>query len=628
MKFLLQQIVVAFFLPLAAFCENQPLTVLISKNDFRNYTEKDQLLNKAVEIAIGKPSNENQYTLVITRVDAMAEGGTGFEYYPSVSENEKKKNVHAFLLSSSSNALLTFTFTLDKQKSSLSKVQVPNLTDDFVFVLKVVVIGDPRIMPIKVASKTTLFNLVDEKSFAEKAFKTIFGENPNKSNYDIVFDNVTACLTKDVVKNNCEQKFDGKTYEQFKTKVTSREYSAGFILIDLHVLRDKSRLNQTVESLIIKDADGTEHLRFYFSVPRDNIRVTKKEVSLEGKIYSASKTPLGGVTIYLRDATNVVIATQTTDSKGAFKFEKIKEGAGYSLLIDNSCKEPSLFLYDKGDALVGQYQKTAIGFVYKLLDADVARLSSLEERDPSLEFTSAIKGKMLSVTDKINPISNQVIELKNSGNQVIQSQKTDGNGNFSFTKVDLKGDYSIELPNYTAVSKTEKVYLANAKNEFVKEFKRGANNKFSYKIVPADMHLLSTLDAEDPELTFTRQKGMNTKEIVINDFIYFNVNSFVISNESKATLDKIAKIVSQNPEYQLEIVSHTDSRGESADNLKLSEKRSAAVMNYFVGKNIDAKRLKSTGMGEAKPLNNCIDGVNCLEEEYKMNRRTEFRFYK
>ena len=93
-------------------------------------------------------------------------------------------------------------------------------------------------------------------------------------------------------------------------------------------------------------------------------------------------------------------------------------------------------------------------------------------------------------------------------------------------------------------------------------------------------------------------------------------------------LEKINKIVTENAGFKLEIISHTDCRGESAENLKLSQKRSEAVMAYFIKKNVDSKRLKSVGMGELKPLNNCIDGKQCIEDEYKMNRRTEFKFYK
>ena len=71
-----------------------------------------------------------------------------------------------------------------------------------------------------------------------------------------------------------------------------------------------------------------------------------------------------------------------------------------------------------------------------------------------------------------------------------------------------------------------------------------------------------------------------------------------------------------------------DSRGKNEENMKLSQKRSEAVMSYFVNNKIEQTRIKPVGMGETIPLNTCTDGVKCTEEEYKMNRRTEFKFSK
>jgi outer membrane protein OmpA-like peptidoglycan-associated protein len=623
MKPALSLFFILLFQVFSCFAQKETKTVLFGKEEFKELSSKNLLLNKAIEYAIGKPDKQNPYVLEI--IKAELDNGSSFEYYPG--DRNKKDAFHEKIISSASNTTFSFKVYLDKKKSTVNKITIPNLENDYSFVVKVAVVGNPKIFVTEAANRKTFFTIIDEKSFTDKAFKKFFGENPGKFNYNISFDKMNACLIKNISTGECAEQFDGASYDKFSEKVSSAEYSGGFILIDLHVIREKSKLTNAIDAAIIKEDDGSEHLKFYFCIPRDNVRKLKKEFTIEGRLSSGGKTPVKGQTVYLRDGANIVIATQTTDAKGNFKFEKVKQGSGYNIMTDKSYSGPALFLHDKNDTQVGQFTKTEIGSLYKLLDQDIVVLSS-ETDNPANSFPS-FQGKMLSVTDKIKPLANQVIELKNSGNnQVIQSQKTDGNGNFTFTKVDPKGNYSIELPNYTAVSKTEKVYLANTKNELLREFKRGANNKFSYKIVPADMQLLTSLQEDDPEMTFKKQKNANTNEIVIHDFIYFNVNSFQISPQSKITLDKIAKIVSDNADYKMEIVSHTDCRGETIENQKLSEKRSEAVMNYLISKNIEAARLKSTGMGESKPLNNCTDGSHCLEDEYKMNRRTEFRFYK
>lgn len=617
---------------LNSFClaQKETKTFLLNKEEYKYLESNNLLISKAIENIFGIPNKQNYYKIEISKVTAWNTRITEFQYFPAVKDDSKKPLLKNTTLSSNENSNIKFKLILNHEKSVFNEAIKQYINEENnTLILNIVVVGDPRIFITEASDKTAFLNIIDEKSFTEKAFKNFFGENPKKMNYNIVFDNLQACLVKNIISGACNEQFDGSTYNKFSEKVTSAEYSASFILIDLHVIRQRSTLTPAIEAAIIKETDGTEHLKFYFCIPKDNIRGKKKtNITVEGKIISASKTPMKGLTVYLRDRANTVLASEVTDNSGSFKFDKLTAGSGYNLFIDNSCKESSLYLYNKKDVMIGQYQKTAGGFEYKLLEADIVKMSDMEETDPSLSFIPSVKGRMLSVTDKVNPIKDQVIELKNMGNQIVQLQKTDAQGNFEFKNIDPKLNYSIELPNYTAVSKTEKVYLANMKNELMKEFKRGANNKFSYKLIPADMQLLSEMNDEDVEMTFSKQKNNNAGEIIIQDFIHYDLNSFQLTAQSKPTLDKIAKIISDNAGYMLDIISHTDCRGETAENQKLSQKRSESVMNYFIAKNIDAKRLKSVGMGESKPLNSCVDGKACVEDEYKMNRRTEFRFYK
>ena len=73
--------------------------------------------------------------------------------------------------------------------------------------------------------------------------------------------------------------------------------------------------------------------------------------------------------------------------------------------------------------------------------------------------------------------------------------------------------------------------------------------------------------------------------------------------------------------------SHTDSRGSTASNQSLSERRSKSVVEYLSQKGIKTSRMIAVGYGESRLLNNCSDGVKCSESEHYKNRRTEFKFY-
>ncbi|MBL7916797.1 MAG: hypothetical protein JNM96_00270, partial [Bacteroidia bacterium] len=40
---------------------------------------------------------------------------------------------------------------------------------------------------------------------------------------------------------------------------------------------------------------------------------------------------------------------------------------------------------------------------------------------------------------------------------------------------------------------------------------------------------------------------------------------------------------------------------------------------------VSKTRLKAVGYGETKLLNKCTNGVDCTDDEHKINRRTEFK---
>ncbi len=106
--------------------------------------------------------------------------------------------------------------------------------------------------------------------------------------------------------------------------------------------------------------------------------------------------------------------------------------------------------------------------------------------------------------------------------------------------------------------------------------------------------------------------------------VYYKFDSYALTEESKTYLNKLVKLMENNPGLKIELRSHTDSRGPENYNLYLSQKRAASVTDYLVGKGIDQDRLKPKGLGEKELTNRCADGVRCSVAEHAKNRRTEF----
>lgn len=107
--------------------------------------------------------------------------------------------------------------------------------------------------------------------------------------------------------------------------------------------------------------------------------------------------------------------------------------------------------------------------------------------------------------------------------------------------------------------------------------------------------------------------------------IYYDLNKFFIRPDAARALEHVVKILKEYPTMKVELRSHTDARATDAYNLRLSENRARAAMDYIVSRGIKADRLVARGYGESEILNGCIDGTVCDDDEHQRNRRTEFK---
>ncbi|MBX2890120.1 MAG: PD40 domain-containing protein [Saprospiraceae bacterium] len=107
--------------------------------------------------------------------------------------------------------------------------------------------------------------------------------------------------------------------------------------------------------------------------------------------------------------------------------------------------------------------------------------------------------------------------------------------------------------------------------------------------------------------------------------LYYDYGQSNVNDESLPELEKLRKTLQENPDLQVEISSHTDSRGSDEYNLDLSQRRADWVVSWLVRQGIARERLVGKGYGESKLVNRCKDNIPCSETEHQLNRRTEFR---
>ncbi|MBX7243015.1 MAG: OmpA family protein [Bacteroidia bacterium] len=107
--------------------------------------------------------------------------------------------------------------------------------------------------------------------------------------------------------------------------------------------------------------------------------------------------------------------------------------------------------------------------------------------------------------------------------------------------------------------------------------------------------------------------------------ILYDLGSANLRPEGTKILDMLTNLMNDNPGIIIELSAHTDSRGDAASNLKLSEQRAESCVAYLRMKGIDDIRIDPKGYGETRIQNECTDGVPCSEEKHQENRRTEVR---
>lgn len=107
--------------------------------------------------------------------------------------------------------------------------------------------------------------------------------------------------------------------------------------------------------------------------------------------------------------------------------------------------------------------------------------------------------------------------------------------------------------------------------------------------------------------------------------IFYEYNSAKLTKESEKIIDDMLLPLLQGNNKNIEIMSHTDSRGNDSYNLSLSQQRANSVVNYLAAKGINRSRMAARGYGETRLVNRCANGVQCSDDEHARNRRTEFR---
>lgn len=212
---------------------------------------------------------------------------------------------------------------------------------------------------------------------------------------------------------------------------------------------------------------------------------------------------------------------------------------------------------------------------------------SSEVKDVELELS--VKGYTLSgkivETETNDPVPGELAVYKPEVvDPVVVNYADSVTGNYSFTVYDT-GPFLVEV---------------NADGYFF-------NN------LAIEFHPDTTLKVKNIEM-----QPMSTGASIVAENILFTTGKATLRAESYPELDRLVRLLKENPSVRIEVSGHTDNTGSASLNKRLSRDRALSVKRYLESQGIDPERIEYEGYGFEKPI-----APNTTPEGRAKNRRVE-----
>ena len=201
----------------------------------------------------------------------------------------------------------------------------------------------------------------------------------------------------------------------------------------------------------------------------------------------------------------------------------------------------------------------------------------------------------------LDALKDQVIDLRKTNDALISSTK-------EITLLTSKGADNLEK---TLESLQERDLKINRLQDAITK-----KDSVTLAIVSS---LKKSVGIDDPDIEINVEKGVVF--ISIADKLLFKSGSFIVTEKAKSVLEKVAKVISDKPNFEAMIEGHTDSQSYSngilVDNWDLSVKRSTSIIRELQTMGVNPAQLIAAGRSSYVPLTD-----NDTAENRAKNRRT------
>lgn len=243
--------------------------------------------------------------------------------------------------------------------------------------------------------------------------------------------------------------------------------------------------------------------------------------------------------------------------------------------------------------------------------------------------TFTLSGKVLERGNN-KPVEGALVTITNLDTRDERNATTDANGLYEI-KLDKELDYVVHATKQYFFTESKTISTKGKDCDVQAESVMSADFSMGKIAVDPTTGLpISPNGIGEPGFTTDGRpnpNGYGPEGFVLNN-IYYDFDQDVIREDAKPELDKVVKLMYDTPGLQIELRSHTDSRGTDEYNTALAERRAKSAYDYIVsrgGANVNvANDVRPKGYGETQPVNECVDGVPCANAKHQENRRTEF----
>jgi outer membrane protein OmpA-like peptidoglycan-associated protein len=139
---------------------------------------------------------------------------------------------------------------------------------------------------------------------------------------------------------------------------------------------------------------------------------------------------------------------------------------------------------------------------------------------------------------------------------------------------------------------------------------------------------LRTVDGVAAAAAMPLANGIMDGSVIVMDNIFYEYEKTTLNQKATRHLDALFELLKGYPDMEIELISHTDTRGDARLNMELTEERAKNAKTYLTHRGIESNRVASIGKGETEPRNECKEGVECTDQQHLVNNRLEIRIVK